>query len=425
MGRNPVISIIGGTIWGNRGAEAMLVTSIGRLTELFPQAHFNIFSYYPQKDRELVRQERIHVLSATPLSLATRHFMGALIGLIYKKMGLKIPEAKFFNIARALHDSDVLLDIGGITFSDGREKFLPFNMLSIWPAMLLGVPVVKMAQALGPFKHRLNRTCAKFLLPRCKHIFARGEQTLIHMQELGLPKELYEPAPDIAFIYKPEYSLSEENEEKVHSLMELINQKKRFGKQVIVFSPSVLVEKESRKQSLDYAQRFLEIIQTLPADRFFYVFMPNATRSGVEKAHNNDLLTIQNIRKQAESGAFDQDTFKNIDWIDYDINTAAIRSIISAADALVTSRYHAMISGLCLGVPTIVMGWGHKYLETMQFFDLQDYSLDFGKDSARLSEMVKKALKESESIRTRIVSKQTIVQQSSERPFLWIRDWLG
>ena len=53
MAKEPVISIIGGTIWGNRGAESMLVTVIGQLRASFPNARFNVFSYYPAKDREL------------------------------------------------------------------------------------------------------------------------------------------------------------------------------------------------------------------------------------------------------------------------------------------------------------------------------------------------------------------------------------
>ena len=136
MAKAPVVSIIGGTIWGNRGAESMLVTTIGQLRGFFPEARFNIFSYYPVKDRELAKDERIIILSGKPLAMATRHFFGALVGALCKKTWGKLPGGDFFKISRALAESDVLLDIGGITFSDGREKYLPFNILSIWPAML-------------------------------------------------------------------------------------------------------------------------------------------------------------------------------------------------------------------------------------------------------------------------------------------------
>jgi len=156
MAKVPVFSIIGGTIWGNRGAESMLVTVIGQLRISFPNARFNVFSYYPAKDRELIKDENITILDGKPLSLVTRHFVGALICTLCKKAGASLPRSEFFKIAQALAGSDLLLDIGGITFSDGREKYLPYNILSIWPAMLLGWPVVNLARAAGPFKNPLT-----------------------------------------------------------------------------------------------------------------------------------------------------------------------------------------------------------------------------------------------------------------------------
>ena len=127
MGKNPTVSIIGGTIWGNRGAESMLTTVIGMIREDYPQARFNIFSYYPKTDRALIEDEAITVLSGKPASLVTRHFFGALVGAFLKLFKIKIPGSSFFKIARALDASDVLIDVGGITFSDGREKFLPIQ----------------------------------------------------------------------------------------------------------------------------------------------------------------------------------------------------------------------------------------------------------------------------------------------------------
>jgi len=425
MQKEPVISIIGGTIWGNRGAEAMLTTCIGRLRDAFPQARFNIFSYYPQKDRELVADKRIQVLSAKPLSLATRHFFGALLGAAFKKLNITIPASSFFKAAHALSTSDVLLDIGGITFSDGREKFLPFNILSIWPAMLLGVPVVKMSQALGPFRKALNRCCAAYFLRRCRHIYARGEQTVQHLDEINLPRDQYDPATDMAFLYEPRYSLSHENEDQVQLLVSQIKAEKKRGRKVIVFSPSVLVENESRKKGLDYGERFLDVVRSLPSGQFFYLFMPNATRAASQKPHNNDLLTIMNIKQQAQQDNLAHELFPSIAWVDYDINTDTIRQIVAQADVLVTSRYHAMISGLCLAVPTIVMGWGHKYLETMRYFDLQDYSLDFSNTSISLCSLIEKALHETVPIQQKIRNHQKKVRDLSEQPFLWLKDLLS
>ncbi len=413
----PLISIIGGTIWGNRGAEAMLVTTIGKLREQFPDARFNVFSYYPFRDRALAQDAAVAVLSAKPASLATRHFFGALIGMTFKRIGLKIPQKGFFKIACALSQSDILLDIGGITFSDGREKYLPFNILTIWPALMLGVPVVKLAQAAGPFRNPLNCVLAKTFLGRCRYFFARGKKTAEFLSELGLSKDQFDLTADIAFLYRPEFSLSNENESLVQDVLKRMDSAITLGKKIVVFSPSILVLSESRSQGLDYVDRFLSLVRDLGSKKYFFVFMPNATRQGSKKSHNNDLLALEQFRSQAESGSLTEDLLSSVSWIDFDINTSSVRKVISRAEVLVCSRYHAMVSGLAEGIPTVVVGWGHKYRETMDYFGMTEYSLNFAEREINLSNVVKSVLNNREKISKKIKQNQPAVFNLAEKQF--------
>src|SRR5690606_35525159 len=103
-----------------------------------------------------------------------------LVPPLRKVIGRKLPEV------RALAEADVVLDQGGIAFSDGREKFLLFNLAILLPGFVLATPVVKCAQALGPFRKRLNRTAARLALPRVRLIVARGATTLEFLDGIGL-----------------------------------------------------------------------------------------------------------------------------------------------------------------------------------------------------------------------------------------------
>lgn len=414
METSPVFSIIGGTIWGNRGAESMLVTTIGRIRAGFPDARFFVFSYYPTKDRELINDERITILSGKPTSLATRHFIGALAGLICKSIGLGIPKGSFFKIARALSESKMLLDIGGITFSDGREKYLPFNVLTIWPAMMLGVPVVKMAQAVGPFNNFINRFFARKFLFRCEHIFARGEKTSEFLSQLGLAKDKLDTVADIAFLYNPKYSLSRENEDIVNELIGKLEKIKT--KKVIAISPSILVNEKSRKQNQDYGENLLEVIKNMGVVDYHFVFIPNATRGGSDKKMNNDLIIINTIKEMVATNPAYKELSVSTDFINYDLNTKSLREIIAKADILITSRYHSMISGLCLGIPTIVVGWGHKYEETLSSFELEKYCVDF-REITGLIELVENALINSEKISAKIKQKLVQVEKKASYQF--------
>ena len=48
------IGVIGGSIWGNRGAEAMVATCIGHIRRTWPAARALIFSYFPLQDRRIL-----------------------------------------------------------------------------------------------------------------------------------------------------------------------------------------------------------------------------------------------------------------------------------------------------------------------------------------------------------------------------------
>lgn len=425
MDKNKTIAIIGGTIWGNRGAESMLVTTIGKIRERLADAKFVMFSYYPDKDRELITDKSIQILGCQPFSLVTSHFLGALCAAFLKMIGLKIPDWRFFRVAKALDDSDMLLDIGGITFSDGREKYLPFNILTILPGMLLGTPVYKLAQAMGPFDHRLNHFVSKRILKKCAYIFARGEKTAEFLQDLGLGEEKVTTVTDIAFLYKPLYSLSVENEPEAFGILQSIAAHKKDGKKIVVCSPSVLVDKQSAKYGKDYSGMFLDLYKSLDADKYTLVFIPNASRQGSQGLHNNDLVVIEKIRERIKESDSSYEEEHPIFYVDFDINTEWVRNIIQVGDVLITSRFHAMISGLALKVPTIVVGWGHKYREIMDYFDMGDFSVSFQEFEDELISLIKSTNRKRKSISEKFDRYLPEVVQMAEKQFTYLLEDLN
>lgn len=50
--------------------------------------------------------------------------------------------------------------------------------------------------------------------------------------------------------------------------------------------------------------------------------------------------------------------------------------LVSKMDMLVASRYHSLVAGLSSRVPTIVLGWHHKYTDLLDTFDQQDMYVD-------------------------------------------------
>jgi polysaccharide pyruvyl transferase WcaK-like protein len=398
------ISIIAGTIWGNRGGESMVVTTIGKVREFAPDTIFNLFTYYPEEDRRLVQDPFINVIDARPQALITVHFPFAVVYWLLDKLKLKFPEKLLPESVRRLRNSNAMLDVGGVTFIDGRELFLPYNILTIWPAILLKVPVVKLSQAMGPFKSRLNRMLAKYFIGKCDHTFARGQITAQSLAKLKLPGKKWSRSADIAFLYDESFSLSVENDERIEQLVRSIRPRTDPSRKVIALSPSSLVMEKATKAGLEYLETWIDIIREFINQECQFIVLPNATRAGVNSTRNNDLIVVERLQKEVEK-RFDARESERITWIDFDVNSRSIRKLISLADVLVTSRFHAMISGLSMEIPTVVVGWSHKYQEALIDFGLEGFAVPFQQADTRSIEIIEQALRSREEIREQLAAK--------------------
>jgi len=366
------VAIIAATFTGNRGAEAMLTTTIGRIRERFPKCWFNVFSYYPTDDRRIINDESIRIYSATPLYLVAIMLPASVLFSLFKWLPAGLGRHLFPASVRALNDSAVLIDLAGVSFIDGREKFLPYNILTLFPAMLLKVPVVKFAQALGPFNGFLNRLAGRLFLKKCDKIFARGKQTFGYLQTLpGISRKVV-LTTDIAFLQKKGDSLSCEVSGPFGSLLKALHDAKSKGDKIIGVCPSAVLAQKCDSQKKDYRDIIAKICAALITAGYVVVLFPNATRGNTTKLRNNDLPVIKNIFDRLAESKFKSFVYK----ADFDMNADSIKELISLCNAVAVSRFHAMIASLSIGIPTLVMGWSHKYYEIMSEFNLEKYVFD-------------------------------------------------
>ncbi len=189
------VALIGSAFSGNKGAAAMLESAVQQIGARLPDSAFVLLSMYPRSDAEQNPYPRLRVLDASPLRLGVvingAALLHRLLPPLRGALRRAVPEI------RALATADVLLDQGGITFVDGRGKFLIYNIASILPALLVGTPVIKCAQAMGPFREPANRAAARLLLPRVTAIVSRGAVTHDHLLDLGLTNVV--AGADLAF----------------------------------------------------------------------------------------------------------------------------------------------------------------------------------------------------------------------------------
>lgn len=357
----PHITIIGSALSGNKGAAAMLESAIQTLGERLDNPRFTLFSMYPREDREQNHYENLDIVAANPKQLGVTINT---LALAYRILPFLRPLLRKRSKAiAALASSQVLLDQGGITFTDGREKFLLYNVASILPALNTGTPVFKCAQAVGPFENPINRRAAKLFLPKARTLVTRGRITHEFAEGLGL-KNLYAGA-DYAFSLE----MDGDEAEKVSQHVDL-----SFfdgGDDVVGVCPSVVLQKKVDARGGDYAGQIVSFIEELRSQGKKVALIPHSVRTGTDKTHNNDLPLCREIHSRVRIG-------DDLLFVDRELSSQQLRYLIGRCDLFVASRFHAMVSSLAMAVPTLVIGWSHKYREVLEMFELEEWA--FGHD---------------------------------------------
>jgi colanic acid/amylovoran biosynthesis protein len=344
------VATLGGAFSGNKGSASMLFALLDNLPEMVGGCRFDVLTTYPGEDANEPRAGEVTLHSASPKLLAFVLFPLAVLAAIGRVVHLPVKVFCRTPALRALADADVVVDLAGISFADGRGiPTLGYNVLMTSLPILLGRPVVKASQALGPFEESLNRFAAKRVLRRVATVCARGAGTARHLAELGLSNVVN--AADLAFTMR----VPEEAARRAHDLLE-----GRSG--LVVVLPSAVVDASCRKVGIDYAGVMSTFIdQVAAAGRSHPVLVPHSARPGHPESKMNDVPVCRRIHQSLAPGT-------DCTLLDDNFPPDVLRAVIGAADVTVTSRFHAMVSALATATPVVVVGWSHKYGEVLDAF---------------------------------------------------------
>ena len=354
------ISIIGATISGNKGAESMFLSGLQGITSHIPEAKINLFTYYPEIDNRLNNHPNVTICDGTPLALSAIFPALALIYTAMQKLHLPTFLIEKQRDFAALTRSDLIIDMAGISFVDGREKYLPFNIACVLTPILLKKKILKYSQALGPFKNPVNRFCAKQILPKINCVVARGDTTMQHLAEIGLTN--VDLAADAAFSLNIDTKAFAASEEYIREDF--------YEKKIVGISPSSVIESYCKRNDINYPRIMADFIDHLTDRGYNVLLIPHSIRKDTSKRKNNDLIVSREIQELV------QDKHSCILIAD-ELGAEELRAIIGRCDYFIASRFHAMVSALAMKVPTLVCGWSHKYIEVLKMFQLEDYAFDY------------------------------------------------
>ena len=384
------VAIVGGSLTGNRGAASMVHGVIDGLGAAGVDADVVVFTPLADDDAAVAGSRALVPFGPVDIVRSAGEAAG-------HRASSRLPMGP---ATRAIAAADVVVDVSGISFVDSRGgATLAYNVLLLAPALLLGVPVVKAAQAMGPFERPANRAAAQVVLPRVATVLTRGAATDDMVRELGVPATR---ADDVAF------------------LMEVDDPDRAWARAAVgtdegfvVVSPSAVVVAQDEDGS--YERAIGRVVADLAAERPV-LLVPHSSRPGRPESRLNDLPLCERLAAAASG------TKHPVRVVGADASPQQLRALIEQAELCVTSRFHAMISALAVATPVVVVSWSHKYREVLDEFGLGDVAIDFRAVTVdALVEQVRTGLRDAPRVRDQIRAGLPAVQDRARRNITSVR----
>ena len=259
-------------------------------------------------------------------------------------------------------ESDMIVDLKGICFRDDQYKnkfslkqslFSSISVLNSFRFLTVGKifrkKTVKNTCSFGPMKKKTNRKSAAFA---CNHLF-----DVVSAREINSRNALIDDAkvdkgvllsPDIANMMRFEKSESSQEEIIGVSVSHKINGK------------------------WDGEESYIDCIIGLCAhidDKYKLpiIIIPNETSPLTDVDDVSISTTMQELLKERGVG---------VDILDSEnMSSTELKNVIASCEVVVSSRYHSCVAALSSGVPTLVIGWHHKYDELLQLYGQEEWGI--------------------------------------------------
>jgi colanic acid/amylovoran biosynthesis protein len=322
-----VIIEILGIFERNKGALLMLEAIRERLRQDFPDAVFAVPVSMPAESRA-----RLGLVGVFRQGRLKTRLQSLLPAPVLRARGL---------VRQA--DVDVILDASGFGYGDvwGVDKLRDrlVNTLTGWKRP--GKAAILLPQALGPFEGPGMRDAIVKAAGGLDLIFARDEVSLDYLRAAGVDDARVVLAPDFTNGLKA--PLKAEHADLAGRSLVIPNEKMVDG---------------ARASARPAYVRFLATaVQTLSA-----------------AGRNTSLLVHEGAPDRQLAAEVNAALATAVEVIDLP-SPVDTKAVIAAAEMIVTSRFHGLVSALSSGVPALACGWSHKYQALLGDYGVPGFSI--------------------------------------------------
>lgn len=324
----------------NRGVEAIVAPTIKQLSQRLSNLHINILTKTP--DYDAIRLQKYHV---DPINDDISTSSGGRLRQLYAKLPLSKSSVSQESLAqRSLRDASIVIASGGDIFSSDYGKGLYRHLRPLEIALEIGVPVVFLAQSIGPFKTDEATEAWIKVAKRSKLITVREKISYDYVtNKLGLSTDLVKQTADPAFLLDPSPLLQVQNLLKSYGIVE--------GAPLIGFSISQGISRYSECDARQHLKVLHKVVQKILNELKAQILLVPHVQD--VKASNDDRMLATQLLESLE---FDP----RVHLAGADHSASEFKGLLGACDLVIAERMHAAIAGLSSGVCTVAVGYSIK-----------------------------------------------------------------
>ncbi|MDX5420689.1 MAG: polysaccharide pyruvyl transferase family protein [Hymenobacteraceae bacterium] len=396
--------LIVGANFSNKGAEAMLKT----VQQELETRYSNVTTYMICREYEKELAEKNNIVpvfdEASQLVKEAKNLLWRIEGKFMKVvMGKNKPFVFAFpydTIQKKIKKLDLVIDISGFAYADSWGKPMIDETIKLidfckqrYKARCYFLP-----QAWGSFDKPEVAAAAKEMLSKADKFYARDLVSREYLATLTKDKEQDIPLlHDIAFAYEGNKNVEPED------LLQSVGYRKN-GRRLVCISPNLRVYEKFEGDGAD--NPYVRILMALASEclqdpQTDLILVPNEIfpDGAPDSAKGNDdrlLCRMLHEMIDQQDRCFIVDGYRSAE---------EIKTFISQADVLISSRFHALIFGLLHAKPVMAISWSHKYKELFSIFGIEDYVLEWNTmDTASAIKLLQRLESEKDEVSTRISS---------------------
>jgi polysaccharide pyruvyl transferase WcaK-like protein len=367
----------------NMGINALTAGAIKSILNKCPNAEIFLLDYGKEKitcnfqiNNRIIPVQLLNMRFSKKFYLKNNVAVLILLSLIlkiitFRKIKNKIISKNFY--LKHIVESDIVASMaGGDSFSDiyGIKRFLYVSLPQLL-VLFMGKDLVLLPQTIGPFKRKLMRLIARYILNRSKIVYSRDHAGLKEIQNfLGNKYALgkFRFCYDIGFVVEP---IKPDNMD-----VDDIFKKGKDDSCIVGLNVSGLLFMGGYTKNnmfglkINYGKFINSLIDFLIQKKNVNVLLvPHVFGAGINS--ESDSIVCQKIYNKLKTKYKDK-----LFVINGKYNLNEIKYIIGRCNFFIGSRMHACIAALSQNIPAISIAYSKKFFGVMQTISVESLVAD-------------------------------------------------